>query len=130
MIIEAGPVHNGYFPFEDKWHWKSSVQDAVMAMEAEHEKLKVLVKEVKVLSAKMIGSVAIHEFEADVIIMGQRKRISDSFSVQWFLKWNVIRHWNSVNKSNEFLNTNLGKRWLGYLIQECKPYYLYGERKF
>lgn len=124
MVIELELERNGFYAFEEKWHWKSSVQDAVMAMETEHSELKVVVEEVKVVSAKMIGTVCIHEFEADVIIKGKRKRIRDNFSVQWFLKWNLIRHWNSVNKSNKFLNTDLGKRWLGYLIQECKPHYL------
>lgn len=112
------------FPHLDKWQWKPNVVEAVQAMEREHGPLKVLVQKVDVHTCKNNGDISIHEFTAETIIKGKEVIVSDAFSVLWFIEWGIIRHWNSINLSEKFLNTKIGKIWLGYLIQECKPQYL------
>ncbi|MBM7716007.1 hypothetical protein MXL46_09275 [Heyndrickxia sporothermodurans] len=108
----------------DKWQWKANVVEAIQAMEKEHGPLKVLVQQVRVHTCKNNGDISIHEFKAETLINGKKVIISDAFSVLWLMEWGIIRHWNSINLSEKFLNTTIGKRWLGYLIQECKPQYL------
>lgn len=113
------------FTHLDKWQWKSNVIEAVTAMEEEHKDLQIDVQHVKVLSSKKVGDIGIHEFIADVTIHGKKMKIRDTFSVLWLMEWGVIKHIDSVNLSERFVNTELGKRWLGYLIQECKSNYLH-----
>ncbi|WP_148347717.1 hypothetical protein [Bacillus rubiinfantis] len=117
-------VKEAAFTHLDKWQWKPTVEKAVQAMEREHGPLKVHVRKVEVHTCKNNGDISIHTFTAEAVVNGKKVIISDAFSVLWFLEWGIIRHWESINLSEKFLNTTLGKRWIGYLIQECKPQYL------
>ncbi|SDI14803.1 hypothetical protein SAMN05192534_12324 [Alteribacillus persepolensis] len=105
----------------DKWRRVNSSEEAIKIMERENGELKILVQNTKVLAGAKYGSFAIHEFRAEAVINGKLKKIQETVPVGWLKDWGIIKRWDSFRKSEAFLNTDTGKIWLGYFLQEVKP---------
>jgi hypothetical protein len=104
----------------DKWRWKATPEEAVEAMKEEHGELKVDVKKVKIVAGAVIYGIKIHEFRAEILINGETKTVNDTTPIGWFNTWGILKRWDSFKKSETFLNSEVGKKWLGYFLQECK----------